>query len=131
FACSTTRRIQKYTFDEAIDPAYPYAFQVPRAEFDEVLLDHAAFLGAEVREEWEAREVVFDGSRAAGAVVRPTRGQAADEERVRARFVVDATGRDTFLGTRRAGKKRLPKLDQSAIFTHWRNVWREDGRDSG
>ena len=36
-----------YYFDTAIQPGRPYAFQVPRADFDQMLLDHARSLGAE------------------------------------------------------------------------------------
>ena len=36
-----------YYFDTAIRPGRPYAFQVKRAEFDKMLLDHAASLGAD------------------------------------------------------------------------------------
>src|SRR5687768_16045486 len=54
FLCSATRRVNAYRFAEAFEPEYEFAYQVPRGEFDHLLLKHAAELGAEVREEWEA-----------------------------------------------------------------------------
>src|SRR5262245_65603563 len=48
-----------YYFDSAIRPGRPYAFQVKRAEFDQMLLDHAASLGAEVRQETHVDDVQF------------------------------------------------------------------------
>src|SRR5881394_2368585 len=43
-----------YYFRTAIDPAgRPYSYQVPRADFDQLLLDNSKRLGAEVREETE------------------------------------------------------------------------------
>src|SRR5262245_18074390 len=41
FLCSDTRRITTYNFAEAFDPQYDYAYEVPRADFDWVLLQHA------------------------------------------------------------------------------------------
>ena len=40
-----------YYFDTAIERGRPYAYQVPRADFDKLLLDNARRLGAEVREQ--------------------------------------------------------------------------------
>src|SRR5262245_46091433 len=59
FLCSNTRRTASYTFSEAFNARFDHAFQVPRAEFDHVLLEHARQLGADVRERWEATEVLF------------------------------------------------------------------------
>src|SRR5258706_15858553 len=48
-----------YYFDTAIRPGRPYAFQVKRADFDKMLLDHAASLGAVVHEEAKDEDVEF------------------------------------------------------------------------
>ena len=71
FLCSATRRVSAYRFAEAFEPELNFAYQVPRAEFDQLLLTRAAELGAEVREQWEATEVIFEGSRAVGVRARP------------------------------------------------------------
>ena len=46
-----------YYFDTAIEAGRPYAYQVPRAEFDKLLLDNSRRLGAEVREETTVRKL--------------------------------------------------------------------------
>ena len=43
--------------------SHTHAFQVPRAEFDQMLLQHARELGVHVFENVEAREISFEGER--------------------------------------------------------------------
>ena len=53
------------------------------------------------------------------------------ERRYRAKFVVDATGRDTFLANRFKVKRRNPKHASAAIFGHFRNAVRDEGKSGG
>ncbi|MBK8253162.1 MAG: tryptophan 7-halogenase [Polyangiaceae bacterium] len=130
FLCSTTRRTASYTFAEAFNTRFDHAYQVPRADFDHILLKHAAGLGADVRERWEAIEVMFEGERAVGV-----RARNLDEpEKVvelRSRVVVDATGRDTLLASRSRRKAKIARLDKTAFFTHYKNTFREEGTREG
>jgi flavin-dependent dehydrogenase len=128
FLCSDTRRQAYYRFDEAFDPTFDFAYQVPRAEFDEVLLRHAARLGAEVRERWEAVEILRDGGAARGVRARPVDGEPVD---ITARVVVDATGRDTLVASRARAKAPVPRLDKTALFSHFEGVPREPGQHEG
>ena len=130
FLCSTTRRTASYTFAEAFNTRFDHAYQVPRAEFDHILFQHAAQLGADVRERWEATEVVFEGDRAVGVRARDL---AAPDEIVtlRAPVVVDATGRDTLLASRSRRKAKIARLDKTAFFTHYKNTFREEGAREG
>jgi flavin-dependent dehydrogenase len=130
FLCSNTRRANTYHFEEAFDPAYEFAYQVPRGEFDHLLLLHAAELGAEVREEWEAVEVLFEGSRAVG-VRAQSRAPGSKPVELLADVVVDATGRDTLLASRMRKKAQVAKLDKTAFFSHYRGAFREEGLDEG
>src|SRR5260221_2321112 len=41
FVCAETARMTQYDFAEAFDPSVDHAFQVPRADFDHLLLRHA------------------------------------------------------------------------------------------
>jgi flavin-dependent dehydrogenase len=130
FLCSSTRRVNAYRFAEAFEPEFEYAYQVPRAEFDQVLLTHAAELGAEVREEWEATEVIFEGSRAVGVRARSMK-EPQEVVEFRAPVVVDATGRDTLLASRMRRKALVPKLDKTALFSHYTGAFREEGMAEG
>src|SRR3954454_5005462 len=52
-----------YYFDGSIRGGNPYAYQVKRADFDKMLLDDAAGLGAEVREGTRVDDVDFPADR--------------------------------------------------------------------
>lgn len=119
----TTRPV---VFAEARDPGHPMAYQVKRADFDDLLLRHSASCGAEVREETSVEDVLFEGDRAVGVQAR--RAGGASEE-IRSRVVVDASGQGAFL-SRKLGLRRFdPKLKRAAIFAHWEGIlWPEGSR---
>ena len=117
-----------YCFDKSIRPGNPYAYQVKRADFDKMLLDHAASLGAVVREETRVDDVQIDRD---GVTVRATGGDGKSYD-VRAAAFVDATGRDALI----AGRRQLKVVDavittNVAVHTMYRNVDRSQGADEG
>lgn len=130
FLCSTTGRQSSYRFADAFEPDFEYAYQVPRAEFDHLLLEHAKKLGAEVREAWEATDVIFDGSRAVGVRARSLERPSEIVE-LHAPIVADATGRDTLLASRTRRKANIARLDKTALFSHYRNTKRQEGIEEG
>ena len=102
------------------------AYHVKRGEFDELLLRHSEEAGAIVREETEIREVLFEGPRAVGVVARGRNGQ---DERIRARVVVDASGRPRF--SRRLGTRRLDSNKRAASLRALRGSPRPAGKQAG
>jgi flavin-dependent dehydrogenase len=120
---------QVFQFGDAMDKSMPHAYQVKRAEFDEILIRNAARSGANVIEGCKVDAVDFlpDGS---GAMVA-TRGEDGADKPWRARFVIDASGRDTVLARKFEIKERNEKHNSTAIYGHFRNVRRNDGRDEG
>jgi flavin-dependent dehydrogenase len=128
FLCSRTGRSRTYWFDDAFDTSVPHAFQVLRSDFDKLLLDHSSELGADVRHGWEVTSPLIDSGRVRGVRVRTPEKRT---EELRAKVVVDATGRDTLFATRLAGKTKLPFLDKTAFYTHFKGVERQTGRDEG
>jgi flavin-dependent dehydrogenase len=122
------RKTVRFCFANAMRPEHTYAFQVPRDDFDHVLLEHARKCGADVREEWEVSTVRFDGTRASGVVARDPAGT---EHEIHAAFVVDATGRDALLARSRRTTVKIPHLDKTALFSHFRSVVRGQGIEEG
>ena len=114
-------------FGDAWDKSMPYAWQVRRSDMDEILFRHAATRGARTFEGWQARDVAFD---AEGATVEATCDDGA-RRRWRARFVIDASGRDTLLSTKFALKQKNPKHNSAALFGHFRDAERLPGRMEG
>ena len=83
----------------------------------------------EVIEGCRVRDVDF-ASDPSGATVH---AQHADGRirQWRARFVVDASGRDTLLGKQFDIKRRNPKHSSSALYAHFTGAVRHPGRDEG
>jgi flavin-dependent dehydrogenase len=116
-----------YYFDDAIRGGNPYAFQVKRADFDDMLLRHAESLGADVREASSVDDVRIDGG---GVTVDVSKGDTRYQ--LRAPMFVDATGRDALV----AGKRQLKVPDglvttNVAVHSMYKNVDRSCGADEG
>jgi flavin-dependent dehydrogenase len=117
-----------YYFSKAMDKNFPIAYQVRRSEFDHLLLRNSARLGTDVREGVRVTEVELRPG-------QPTRVHAEDESGARllweTKYLVDASGRDTFLANRLNMKHRNPEHNSSAIFGHFSGVERRPGQDAG
>ncbi len=120
---------QSFSFADAWDKSMPMAYQVRRSEFDEILIRNAARKGAMVMEDCRADAVEFlPGD--AGVLVHAQHGDGR-RETWQARFLVDASGRDTFLGNRLKSKRRNPRHNGSALYAHFRGARRLDGQEEG
>ncbi len=104
----------------------PWTYHVERAEFDQILLDNARKQGATVRTGWSVKELVLEGERAVGVLAGPN-GEAPRE--IRARVVVDATGRDCLLARKMGWRKPDPALNKVAHFTHFEGGYRRNAKD--
>lgn len=122
-------RMERFLFAEAWDKSMPGAYQVRRSELDHLLLRNASAHGVEVVEGCQARDVAFlpDGS---GAVIR-AQHEDGREEQCRARFVVDASGRDTLLANQFRSKRRNNRHNSSALYAHFRGAQRNAGEHEG
>lgn len=97
----------------------PYSFNVERDHFDAILLRHAHELGAKVLQGVPAKEVVFEDGRAVGVRIAPMDGW---EREVRARVVVDATGRRCLLANQLKLRQKDPTFNQFGIYSWFRGV---------
>ena len=114
-------------FSEAWDKSMPYAWQVRRSELDELLFRDAAAKGARTFEGQRVREVAFDGD-GATVVVELDDGARVDW---RARFVVDASGRDTLLANQMRCKEKNKRHNSSALYGHFTGAERLPGKLEG
>ncbi len=118
-------------FSKGLLPGLDYTFQVERARFDEILLDHAAELGNTVRQEivvTGVRPLARDGYE---VTLRPTAGGGA-EETVRCAYLIDASGRDTLFAKPIKTAPANPDLAKRvAIYAHFGNVKRPPGKAGG
>ena len=117
FHSSADGRQQRFEFADSWDKSQPYAYQVRRSEFDDILFRNAAARGAATLEGCRVDQVEFlPGD--AGVHVQ---AQHEDGRRLhlRARYLIDASGRDTFLGKRFDLKRRNPRHNSSALYAHF------------
>jgi flavin-dependent dehydrogenase len=115
-------------FNDALDNTWPSAYQVRRDQFDEVMFKNAAAKGARVVEECKVTDIQFQPG--AEALV-DTMDKDGQTQRIRAKFVVDASGRDTFLSNHFGMKHRNKKHNSAAMFGHFSGVKRLEGEVEG
>ena len=121
--------MQSFEFADAIDKSMPMAYQVRRAEFDEILIRNASCKNARVVEGCQVQNVDFLPGDA--GVTAQARHEDDSVETVQARFVLDASSRDTFLGNRFKAKQRNKKHNSAAIYAHFSGAERSPGKAAG
>lgn len=122
--------VERYAdFAVAPDVPAPQTWQVPRAAFDHLLLQHAASSGADVRERHRVLDVTFDGDGVTVTAQKSDSGEAP--QAVRAKAIVDASGRGGLLSRKFDLRLEEPRLANLAVFSHYSGVPRQDGRRAG
>lgn len=119
---------QEFQFSDAWNKDMPYAYQVKRADLDAILFRNASQKGAKALEDCLVRDVTFLPDDRGVHIRAHHKGQPQE---FRARFLVDASGRDTFLGKRFQSKRRNPHHNSAALYAHFRGVKRREGRAEG
>lgn len=115
-----------WTFAFSVSPkmAGPTAFsyQVERMKFDQILLDNASRVGAEVRQQCAATRVLEEDGRVRGVWYRDADGA---EHLVRARYVVDASGHKSRIYRAVGGSREYSDYFKNlALFGYFRNAKR-------
>src|SRR5213592_4482027 len=121
-ACSESGT--KFYFKDGFRSQTDHAYQVTRGDFDKVLLDHAAECAAEVCEQTSVDRVEFSKDNVELAVKSNGSSQS-----IRARYLIDASGRASVLGRHFKIKKTYDHLQKLSIFAHYDGVWRAEGID--
>lgn len=106
-----------FRFDRALGNTPPYAFHVLREQLDLMLFEHARENGVDAREGAKVERVSFDNDGVTAQVL--DNGEARE---VRARYLVDASGRDTFLGKQLKIVRRSDEHQSAALYAHYRDV---------
>ncbi|MEO7433560.1 MAG: NAD(P)/FAD-dependent oxidoreductase [Dokdonella sp.] len=125
---SSDGNYQTFHFARALGTTPPHAFQVKREELDAMLFAHARECGVDAREGVKVERVAMDGI---GKVVAQARGSDGSAISVRAKYLVDASGRDTLLGSALQLKRKNAKHQSAAIFAHYTGVEARPGADAG
>ena len=115
------RRVRFY-FKNGLNAKRATAYQVLRSEFDKILLDHAAQSGCEVREQTAVESFEIDDQGV-------TLFSAGRQPLVRAKYVVDCSGRDCLIGNRYQLKQPFPNLRKFSVFAYYEGVKNFAGPD--
>ena len=129
FVSITGKVSQPFYFFKTIPHECSQTWQVWRSEFDQMLLDNAVAKGVTLRQHVTVRDVLMDGSRVAG--VRADTKDGVKGEEIRAKVVVDATGRDSLLSRKLGWKDRDPDLNKIAVWSYFEGALRDPGLDEG
>src|SRR5689334_4674253 len=128
FANAAGKESRPFYFFEAVHHESAVTWQVTRAKFDELLLNHAAESGATTDQGVLVKQVLFEGDRAIGVEVRMPDGS---REQFFAKVVVDATGQMAMLSNKFRWRVRDPKLKKAVLYSYWKNAHREPDLNGG
>ena len=127
--CSAcTEKGVKFYFKDGFRSQTDHSYQVTRADFDKVLLDHATENGAEVCEEINVEGINFANEHV-DLEVGTLRCDVPSIRKIRARYLIDASGRNSLVGNYFKLKKNYEHLQKMSIFAHYEGVEREEGID--
>lgn len=128
FANPQGRESRPFYFFEANHHESAVTWQVTRAVFDEMLINHAAEQGARVYQKTPVKQVLFEGERAVGVEVQMEDGTL---RRFSARVVIDATGQNAILSNKFRWRLRDPKLKKAVLYSYFKGAMREPDLNGG
>jgi flavin-dependent dehydrogenase len=129
FCLSNGSLEKRINFCDGYVPGLERTFQVERAKFDELLLDHARELGADVRLQTRVSAVAETETHVDCVL---SSEHAGSSEHVRASWVINAGGRENLHTCGRCDDlDPSPFPKRVAIYNHFHNVRRPSGPEGG
>ena len=128
FANHSGKESRPFYFFEAVHHESAVTWQVTRAKFDHLLIDHAAEQGATVHQGVLVKQVLFEGDRAIGVEVQM---QDGSRQKFFAKVVVDATGQMAMLSNKFRWRVRDPKLKKAVLYSYFKDAHREPDLNGG
>ena len=128
FANHAGKESRPFYFFEAQHHESAVTWQVTRAKFDHMLINHAAEQGAVVHQGVLVKQVLFEGDQAVGVEVEM---QDGSRQKFFAKVVVDATGQMAMLSNKFRWRVRDPKLKKAVLYSYWKGAHREPDLNGG
>ena len=132
FANVAGKESHPFYFFEAVHNESAVTWQVTRAVFDKMLIEHAADQGAVVHQGVAVKQVLFEkdggGDRAVGVEVRMKDGSS---QTYYAKVIVDATGQSAILSNKFRWRVRDPKLKKAVLYSYYKGAHREQDLNGG
>ena len=111
-----------FGFNDSLNADIPMAFEVERSKFDKDILEHACRSGAKL---YQPENVLAAESDAEGVSIQ------TDKDEYRAKYLIDVSGRDSFIGKKHQMRQVNKDLNNVAVFAHYKGVKRQKGKDEG
>jgi flavin-dependent dehydrogenase len=119
---------KRVDFGRGLVPGLDATFQVERAKFDALLLEHARALGADVRQGWKVVELLPGDAGVEARLESVEGGQRV----VRAAWCIDAGGRENHYANALKRETDPPRLARRvAVYSHFEGMVREEAPAGG
>jgi geranylgeranyl reductase family protein len=128
FANTAGKESRPFYFFEAMHHESAVTWQVTRAVFDKMLIEHAAEQGAVVHQGTAVKQVLFEEDRAVGVEVQMKDGE---RQTFHSKVVVDATGQSAMLSNKFRWRVRDPKLKKAVLYSYFKGALREPDLNGG
>lgn len=119
------KEICDFNFTEQFSNGWTWTWQVPRAQFDQILSDTVASMGVDVEEQTAVTNIQFNGTKSITTVIN----KEGKQKQIEADFIIDASGYGRVI-------PRMFNLDKPSAFdprkthfTHFRDLKRPEGID--
>lgn len=119
-------KICEFDFSKKFTEGYNWTWQVPRADFDNVLAQDLVKKGVDIAFEHEVKDVMFSNDGSSVTTVLPFEG---DEYQIKAKFIIDSSGYGRVLPRLLDLDKPSEIPEHSSIFGHVKDVRRPEGRE--
>ncbi|HEX7772470.1 MAG TPA: NAD(P)/FAD-dependent oxidoreductase [Pyrinomonadaceae bacterium] len=128
FANSAGKESRPFYFFEAVHHESAVTWQITRAQFDHMLINHAEEQGAVTHQGVLVKQVLFENDQAVGVEVQM---QDGTREKFYAKVVVDATGQSAMLSNKFRWRVRDPKLKKAVLYSYFKDAHREPDLNGG
>ncbi len=114
-----------FNFSDQFSKGWTWTWQVPRAQFDQILSDTVATMGVSVEQETAVTDIKFNGTDS----ITTVSNKNGNQKQIEAKFIVDASGYGRVI-------PRMFNLDKPSNFdprkthfTHFQDLKRPEGID--
>ena len=128
FNCPTREKPKTYHFKNALNRDHTFSYEVQRDKFDKILFDNARQKGVDNIENIQVTNIDFNKD---GSSIVHAEDKNNETHSWNAKYLIDASGRSTFLGNKFKTKQRSKEHSSAAIFGHFENVERREGINEG
>jgi len=130
FVASSGKESQPFYFTEHDPRDCSTTWQVERADFDKMLFDRAAELGADCFDQTRVLDVQLDAPSGDPRQVK-LRTNDGIRRTIDTRVIIDASGQSSMVANKLGLRENLPNLKKAAIWGYYRNAKRDDGDNAG